>query len=270
MMRVCVFAPIQNGLYARVLTHLIHQEQGLEVACVCVRTPWDLNRIRGELKRDGARLVRKVYQKLVLGDKGFDAGSAEHLKAYAERVKLPGKNLTELCNAHGIRLVSTRDHNSEEVQDALKATGADVVAFTGGGLIRQHILDATRLGVLNCHMGPLPPYRGMDVVEYPVIEGNIDDPGLGLTLHFMAKGVDTGDILLNRRFEIRKDDTYKTVRIRVGPMMVDLMMDALRGLRDDRLPPISQTAREGRQYYVMHPRVYEKAERELAKLTAGM
>lgn len=265
-MRVAVFAPIQNGLYSRVLTHLVHNEPGLEMACVIVRTPWDLKRIKGEIKRDGARLVRKVYQKLVLGEKGFDPGSTDHLKAYAQRVQMPGKNLTELCNTHGIKLVSTRDHNSPEVQKALKETGAEIVAFTGGGLIRQHILDATRLGVLNCHMGILPPYRGMDVVEYPVLEGATDDPGLGITTHFMAKGVDTGDILLKRRFDLVPDDSYQKMRIRVGPIMVDLMLETLRGLRDQTLEPKPQDERDGKQYYVLHPRIYEKAVRDLAKI----
>ena len=48
-------------------------------------------------------------------------------------------------------------------------------------------------GVLNCHMGILPKYRGMDVVEWPFLEN--DRLNVGITCHLMDKGIDTGDIL---------------------------------------------------------------------------
>ena len=41
-------------------------------------------------------------------------------------------------------------------------------------------------------MGLLPKYRGMDVVEWPIIDKSFN---LGLTTHLIYKGVDTGDII---------------------------------------------------------------------------
>ena len=42
-------------------------------------------------------------------------------------------------------------------------------------------------------MGLLPDYRGMDVVEWPILEKNFKK--LGLTTHLMDTGIDTGKII---------------------------------------------------------------------------
>ena len=75
----------------------------------------------------------------------------------------------------------------------MKELKPDLVVFTGGRLIRDNILKNSGAGVVNCHMGILPMYRGVDVVEWPIL--NEDWNNIGLTIHFMVKGIDTGDIL---------------------------------------------------------------------------
>ena len=48
--------------------------------------------------------------------------------------------------------------------------------------------------------GGLPLYRGMDVVEWPILMNDFDN--IGVTTHFMENGVDTGDIL-----KVKKNST---------------------------------------------------------------
>ena len=50
--------------------------------------------------------------------------------------------------------------------------GMTTVIFTGGGILGQPLLETARVGILNCHAGILPKYRGMDVIEWPVLLGN--------------------------------------------------------------------------------------------------
>lgn len=267
MMRVAVLAPIQTSLYSRVVTHLCLEDPGLEVVLVVVRTPWTWRRIVGEIRRDGPRLVRKIYQKLILGDAAFDANNPDTLRALAERSRVPEGTLADLVRPAGVPLVTVRDHNDAESAAALAAARPDVIAFTGGGLIRGNILEIPTRGVLNAHQGMLPLYRGMDAVEFPVAEGRHEDPGVGLTLHFMDRGVDTGPILLRRPLAIRAGDTFETLRRRMEPLMAQTMIEGIRGLRDGTLYPQPQDPAEGRQYFMMHPRVQAFAERRLEQLT---
>jgi methionyl-tRNA formyltransferase len=260
-MRIAVLAPIQNSLYSRLVTHLAAMEDGIDVALIVVRTPWSLTRIRSELNRDGTRLLGKVRDKLLLGGKGDAPTGGDTLIAMAEREHLIARTLDDVAFIHGIRVITVRDHNEAKAERALRETAPDAIVFTGGGLIRATILSIPRLGVLNCHAGILPAYRGMDVVEWPVVEGRFD--ALGATLHVMDAGVDSGPILLQQKLDVRVGDTFQSLRSRIEPLMVDLVLRGLRGLRDRTLKPRPQNPSDGRQYYVMHPRMKAFAESKL-------
>ena len=260
-MRIALLAPIQNSLYSRLVAELTAREPGIELAQIVVRTPWTWARIRGELQRDGARLVRKVTNKLVLGEAAYPKDDLETLPAFAQRFGLQGKNLSDVARLHGVPLLTVNDPNEPVCEQVLKAVRPDVIVFTGGGLIRKNILSIPRLGVMNCHSALLPRFRGMDVVEWTILEGAAQDPGLGLTLHFMDSGVDTGPLLAQYRLETRPGDTIASVRRRLEPHMVELVMEGLRGLRDGTITPQSQSAEDGRQYFVMHPRLVEATAR---------
>ena len=270
MIRIALLSPIHNSLYSRLVAHLVSRESDMQLVCAVVRTPWDLKRIRSEMTRDGVRLLKKVQQKLILGDQAYPQSDDKTLPALAKKAGLIEKNLGEVCRAHDVPCLTVRDHNDPRALDLLRSLNPDVIAFTGGGLLRKELLSIPRLGVLNCHSGLLPLYRGMDVVEWPMVEGTLQEIGVGLTLHFMDAGVDTGPILLQRRVAIRRGETIANLRRRMEPMMVEVMLEGLRGLRDQTLTPKTQSAEEGRQYFVMHPRVKDCAEKRLQQFIQSL
>lgn len=262
-MRIAILSPINNSLYSRVLTWACLQEPGIEVCQVVLRTAWSWKRISGEIRRDGPRLLRKVHQKLVVGEEVVQAEDSNTLSAMARRMGLPGRTLTELCDEMSIPIMTVRDHNDAWAVKALQGADLDAILFTGGGLIRKGILEASQIGVVNCHAGLLPRYRGMDVVEWPILEAGQEKPEVGMTLHLMDRGVDTGPILFKRPIELSPGETFEEVRTHLGPKMVELMMEGVRGLRDGKLTPKTQMKEAGRQYFVMHPRVKAAAVRKL-------
>jgi methionyl-tRNA formyltransferase len=254
-MRLAILAPIQTSLFSRLVTHLAAQEPGIVVTDVIIRTPWTWRRIKSEVFRDGVILVQKVFNKMVLGDKAYHPQDADHILALAQQFRLPGKTLTQVANLHGIRLSVVKDHNDTTSQKILAAAQPDAIIFTGGGLIRRPILQASHWGVINCHTGLLPPFRGMDVVKWTVIENGVGYPGIGLTLHVMDEGVDTGPILLRYVLPLKPRDTFQSIRKRLEAAMVNLVLEGIRGLRDKRITPQVQHLQEGRQYFVMHRRI---------------
>ncbi len=76
-------------------------------------------------------------------------------------------------------------------------------------LKQKHIDKASSLAV-NLHMAPLPEYRGCNQFSFAIID---DKKVFGTTLHKMTSGIDDGDIIAERRFEIAEDiwveDLYK-------------------------------------------------------------
>ncbi len=250
-MKVALLAPIDNSLYARLVAHLVLEEPGLELTGVVVRTPWSLSRIRSEWRRDGNRLLEKVVSKLILAEK--QPGFLTPLESFARDTNLDQHSLSQICIEQKIPYVIVKDLNDTKAQTRLAKNIPDIIAFTGGGLIRKDLLQLPKLGILNCHSGILPYYRGMDVVEWPILEQRFDR--IGLTLHYMEPGVDTGPILLQKRVTQQKGESIAQLRLRMEPLMVQLMLEGLRQLRDGKMKTVTQDPQNGKQYFVMHPRL---------------
>jgi folate-dependent phosphoribosylglycinamide formyltransferase PurN len=268
-MKVVVLAPVDSSPFALAVAELSRREPGMELAGIVVRRILDLQRLRSELRRDGVRLLRKAWRKLVI-QAAVEEGSGPHERGFydvVEELGLERRSLRTFAERHAVPYHKVADHNDPEAVDLVRRLAPDVVAFTGGGLIRGPLLEAAGQGILNAHMGILPRYRGMDVVEWPLLE---DRPGsLGVTLHFIDRGLDTGPIVATRRVPIRAGDGIERLRTRFEPVMVDLMLEGMRQLRDGTLAAVPQQPRAGRQYFLMHPRLYDRVRIRLASLSAS-
>ncbi|MDP2964974.1 MAG: formyltransferase family protein [Pelolinea sp.] len=265
MIKVVLLAPINNSLYARLVAYGLTKEKDVELAGIIVRSHWNIQRFRSEFSRDGARLIKKIYQKLVVGDKRFSGQEANNLAALAQQWRLPYKSLKEIAQSLNIPYHVVPDHNHPNSLQMLQGLKLDVILFTGGGLLRKPLLEIPRLGILNCHTGILPQYRGMDVVEWTAAEERINSVGFGATLHFMDRGVDTGPILMKKTIAPKKGATFEIIRAELETVMVELMIEGVRGLQAGTLTPQLQNPEEGRQFFVMHPRVKASAEDRLVK-----
>lgn len=266
-LRVLVLSPVDSSPFSKLAIHLVHREPGLELVGVVVRTILNADRLRAELKRDGVRLVRKAWKKLVLGGDVRDSSRDEPgFFELAREHGLEGRSVSALARSLGVPVVKAKDHNDPRAVDFVSRLRPDAIAFTGGGILRAPLLEASGRGVLNTHMGILPPYRGNDVVEWPIVEDRAESVGLGVSVHFMEKGLDTGPIANFQRVAVKPGDTMERLRKRFEPAMLQGLLEALRALRDDRLELRPQRLDEGRQYFVMHPRFYEVARAKLARL----
>ena len=265
MLRVILYAPIHTSLYSRLVLYGLLHTENVDVVGITVRTPWNVKRIRSELRRDGKRLVKKFIQKFLLREKAFTDAQVDNLAMAAKRAGLPHGDLREMAKLHKTPYLSCKELSDKTCEQFVQQAAPDVIVFTGGGLIRQNILKLPTLGVLNCHTGVLPAYRGMDVVEWTALEGVVNKVGFGVTLHYMDKGVDTGPILLVKPLSPSSQDTFATIRMRLEVMMVETMLAGVQQIAAGSIKAIEQTRNEGKQYFVMHPRIKKIAEKQLEK-----
>ncbi|MDF0531166.1 amino acid adenylation domain-containing protein [Tsukamurella sp. 8F] len=116
------------------------------------------------------------------------------------------------------------------------ATAGDVVWSTGNPFIfRSPILDLG-LTILNVHGGPLPEYRGLPMASaaYAILNG---EKRFGVTVHRVDAGIDTGEIVAQRMFDLTPDITLGELTLDVTQRCHDIFVASFDGLRAGTLTP---------------------------------
>ena len=176
-------------------------------------------------------------------------------------------SLATQVSAQGGQFLCVRDINSEECRMALQTLEVDVLILAGAPIVRAPILKVPRLGTLNAHQGALPQFRGMNVIEWAILEGQPP----AISIHFVDPGVDTGDIITTESIPLFPGDTLSDVRQRASIQQVDMLARTVWRALDGPLPRRSQRSEEGRQYFTMHPALRtiteQRLQRRLGKLS---
>ena len=108
-------------------------------------------------------------------------------------------------------------------------------------IVPEEVLEIPQVGVLNLHPSLLPYNRGWHTPSWAILDGT----PAGATLHFMARGVDTGDIVAQIELEVRPEDTAHTLYSRLLDLEVKLFRDAWPLLASGRPPRIPQSPDSG-------------------------
>ena len=173
------------------------------------------------------------------------------------------RGLRDVARAYGFPVVTCGDQNSSRALAQLKEWSPQLAIFTGGNILRDDLLGIPRLGVLNSHLALLPEIRGMSSPEWSLLTGVC----VGITIHYMDSGLDTGPILLRREFTgVGECDSLTDLRNRMIAEGIELIAEAVAGLDRGILAAVPQAEREtDRQFFVMHERLKAVAARRLKK-----
>src|SRR6266487_3049306 len=122
----------------------------------------------------------------------------------------------------------------EEVR-ALRPEAIVVMAY--GQILPRDLLEIPPVACLNLHASLLPRWRGAAPIQAAIAAG---DPETGITVMYMAEGLDTGDILLQRKIEILPGDTGGSLHDRLAQIAPEALLDALQMLAKGNAPRIQQ------------------------------
>lgn len=128
--------------------------------------------------------------------------------------------------------------NNSEFRDQLAAIRPDAIIVVGyGRIIPQWMIDLPRLGNLNLHASLLPKYRGAAPIQWAIANGGSVS---GVTTMRIDAGLDTGDILMQRKISIAAEDTAETLGPKLASIGAELMVETLRGLDSGQVRPTPQ------------------------------
>jgi len=110
-----------------------------------------------------------------------------------------------------------------------------IIAY--GQIIPARLLPIPKHGWINLHASLLPKYRGAAPINWAIVNG---ETRTGLTTMRIDAGMDTGDILLQREFEIGAKETAPELSTRLSEAGAPLMAETLRGLAAGKITPRPQ------------------------------
>lgn len=112
-----------------------------------------------------------------------------------------------------------------------------IVVMAYGQIVPRAVLDIPPLGCLNLHASLLPRWRGAAPVQAAIAAGDVQS---GVTVMYMDEGLDTGDVLLQRRISLQPAETGGSLHERLGELAPAALLEALDLLKDGQAPRIPQ------------------------------
>ncbi len=159
-------------------------------------------------------------------------------KPAGRRQELRVSAIKQLAVTRGVPVLQPVKMRAAEAVAEIVALRADVIVVMAyGQILPKAVLDAARLACLNLHASLLPRWRGAAPIQ-AVIEAG--DAKSGVTVMYMAEGLDTGDILLARETPIRRRETGGSLHDRLGVIAAEALTEALPLVAAGHAPRIPQ------------------------------
>ena len=127
---------------------------------------------------------------------------------------------------------------NKEIVDTLKDINPDVICVVAyGKIIPKEILEIPKYGCVNVHPSLLPQYRGSAPIQWAILNG---DKETGVTTMYLDEGMDSGDIILQTKTPIDKDETSGELWDRLSKIGAELLVETLEKIENKAAPRIKQ------------------------------
>ncbi|MBI1765330.1 MAG: ArsR family transcriptional regulator [Acidobacteria bacterium] len=147
--------------------------------------------------------------------------------------------LKEAAIAAKLPVYQPASYRKPEVWEEFKALKPDlqVMAFVTL-FVPEEFLNIPTHGSIQYHPSLLPAYRGASAINWPIIKGEKET---GLSIFWPDNGLDTGDVLLQKKTPIGPTDTLGTVYFdRLFPMGVEALMESIDLVKAGKAPRVKQ------------------------------
>lgn len=126
---------------------------------------------------------------------------------------------------HGLTVWQPEKLRTSDTVDDIRALQPDLIVTAAyGQILPKAVLDIPRLGCINVHGSLLPKYRGGAPIQRSIMNG---ETVTGVTIMYMAEGMDTGDMISRVEVPIGEDDNAGTMFAKLSEAGADLLRRTL-------------------------------------------
>ena len=138
----------------------------------------------------------------------------------------------------GLNFIEYTDLKSKELIKTIKDLNIDMaVVCSFNYKIPKELLETTKDGFINLHPSLLPAYRGANPYSRVIIN---NEKETGVTLHYMNEEFDEGNIILQYKCSIDKNETMGSLFNKTNDICIQLLLSALNEYEKRTLPSIPQ------------------------------
>jgi len=141
-------------------------------------------------KSSWTTIIFKIKKKL----HGFGILKSPSISAYATSKGIP------------IELITTP--NSKKFRSYLETLDIDIIINQSQNIIKKELLEIPKIGILNRHNALLPKNRGRLTPFWVMLNG---DKETGVSIHFVEEGIDSGDIVVQKKYKVGKKDNFNSI-----------------------------------------------------------
>ena len=143
--------------------------------------------------------------------------------------------------------------NDPSTGDLLRLLETDVLVVCGLPLLKPHIFQVPKIATINVHLGLAPKYRGIHTVFWPLFKRDYEN--IGVTIHRIDTGVDTGPIVAHGLPAIEPNDCEASLLSKMAVLAGDALTAYLHN-PTDKLLPQEQLGPQEPLYLYRHRRIW--------------
>jgi methionyl-tRNA formyltransferase len=137
-----------------------------------------------------------------------------------------------------VEILQPKRIRAEDAVGEIRALAPEVIVVMAyGQILPRAVLEIPRIACLNLHASLLPRHRGAAPIQAAIGAG---DRETGISVMYMDEGLDTGDVLLQKRIQIADNETGGSLHDRLAVIAPVALEEALIALHNGTAPRIPQ------------------------------
>lgn len=146
--------------------------------------------------------------------------------------------VTRYAKEHDLKpIITTDDLKSEQLVLSLASLKADLFVVVAFRILPKAIFALPSFGTLNIHASLLPKFRGPAPIQRAIEAGEKET---GVSVFRLDEGIDTGEVLLQKRISIGGEETTPELYQRLSVAGSEALLEAIRALENGQINSLKQ------------------------------
>ncbi len=173
--------------------------------------------------------ARSILEHLVTSGENIVAAVTQPDKPVGRKKTMTPPPVKEYALAHSIPVYQPERLKDGAFAGTLAELDPDLIIVVAyGRILPNYILDYAKHACINIHASILPRWRGAAPIQRAIMAG---DTLSGVTIQYMAEGIDTGDVIAKIETPITEDTDYGMLHDQLASAGCQAITQALADIR---------------------------------------